>query len=462
MEATVVRTDSGVTFRNAGGVQLRGTLVRMTKEAIVFEVYSPYAVVEREDHLPDLTVMRDGQSLYSGGAVVDSVLSTGVMLIVTAIPLGTWAALAESDASAYGWADTGSLAWDWEDTQHLLPDLQIAVTSIRSFLDRLSRWVAPMDASGEIVRGGGDERIERMFGAIQPRLIHMFDRWEDAWQQLDPDQMPLHRRFTQRELHPLMLCGPFIHRTYTKPLGYAGDYEMVNMLVRNGMEGPSTYAKMVNALVLRMDPGQAHRNRIARLVDYLVKEAQRVVPTGRPLRVLNIGCGPAHEVEQFISGHPISDRCEFTLLDFNAETIEYTRGRLDDAARRHGRETSVKFLQMSVNDLLREAVRRGSCAAMGEYDLVYCAGLFDYLSDKVCSRMLSLLSSWTAPGGYLVATNVHPRHRIHALMEDVLEWHLVLRTESDMLTLSGPELGQRVVNTEATGVNVFLEIRKRE
>ena len=37
-----------------------------------------------------------------------------------------------------------------------------------------------------------------------------------------------------------------------------------------------------------------------------------------------------------------------------------------------------------------------------------------------------------------------------------------MRTESEMLSLTDPELGSRLVNTEATGVNVFLEIRKRE
>ncbi|HEY8751438.1 MAG TPA: class I SAM-dependent methyltransferase [Tepidisphaeraceae bacterium] len=463
MEATVIRTDSGVVFRNAGGVELRGTLVRITRDAIVFEVYSPYAVVEQGESLASLTLLRDGYRLYSGGAVVESVLSTGMMLIITATPLGTWAAMAERDAGSDGWADTTSLEWNWEDTQELLPDVQIAITSIRSFLDRLSRWVAPMDLSGEISRDGND-RVEQLFQTVQPRLLALFSKWEKAWQEIGPDQTALHRQFAQRELHPLMLCSPFVHRTYTKPLGYAGDYEMVNMLLRNRMEGPSTYAKIVNSSILRLDLGEAHRNRIDRMVDYLVKEARRVVPTGRPLRVLNLGCGPAHEIERFIRDKAISDECEFTLLDFNAETIEYTRRQLDTATTECGRKTPVRFLQMSINDLLREAVKKrgASTTPMGEYDFVYCAGLFDYMSDKVCRRLLEMLSTWTAPGGFLMATNVHPRHRIHAVMEDLCEWHLIMRTESEMLSLTDPELGSRLVNTEATGVNVFLEIRKRE
>lgn len=462
MEATVTRTDSGVVFRNAGGVELRGALVHITRNSIVFEVYSPYAVVEPGESLPSLVLLRDGFRLYSGGAVVENVLSTGVMLIVTATPLGTWAAVAERDAAADGWADTSNLAWDWEDTNQLDPGVQIAVTSIRSFLDRLSRWVAPMDLAGE-TSDNGDEAAERLFGTIQPRLLALFDRWETAWHEAGDAQAALHRRFAQRELHPLMLCAPIVHRTFVKPLGYAGDYEMVNMLLRNRMEGPSTYARLLHLLVLRMEPGQAHRNRIDRLVDYLKQEAARVVPTGRPLRILNLGCGPAHEVERFIRDEAISDRCEFTLLDFNAETIEYTRGRLEEASRATGRTVPVRFLQMSINDLLRETVkRRGTTTPMGEYDLVYCAGLFDYMSDKVCSRLLQLMGAWTTPGGFLLSTNVHPRHRIHALMEDVLEWHLILRTEREMKALADPELGHGDVNTDATGVNVFMEIRKRE
>ena len=78
----------------------------------------------------------------------------------------------------------------------------------------------------------------------------MFERFETVAARIEPELQPAHRAFGQRQLHPHLLCAPFIHRTYTKPLGYAGDYEMMNMIVRNGLEGNSLYAKLTNAYLL--------------------------------------------------------------------------------------------------------------------------------------------------------------------------------------------------------------------
>jgi extracellular factor (EF) 3-hydroxypalmitic acid methyl ester biosynthesis protein len=44
-------------------------------------------------------------------------------------------------------------------------------------------------------------------------------------------------------------------------------------------------------------------------------------------------------------------------------------------------------------------------------------------------------------------------------MEFLQEWNLMLRDDDRMLFLA-PELGHQRVTSDATGVNVFLEIRK--
>lgn len=465
MEATVSRTDSGVEFRNSRGVEIRGTLVRVTRDAIVFEVYSPYAAVETGEALQNLTIVRSGRPIYSGGAVVSSVLPTGLMLIVTANPLGSWLPSNGLAADRGLWSDPSPLLKDFDGSQALVPAYQIAVSNLRSFLDQLSHWLAPVDLATETSGASQSpadmsEMAEEIHLTVNPRLQHLFGKWEEAWRQVPPEAVPAHRVFAQRELHPLTLCAPFVHRTYTKPLGYAGDYEMVNLILRNAMEGPSTYARVLHSFFIRTDAAAGHRNRIVKLADYLKDEVRRVSAEGRVLRVLNLGCGPASEVEQFIRTEPLADRCEMTLLDFNEETIDYARGRLEEAGKAAGRSPRFRFVQKSVNDVLREAVRCRPGTEQPEYDFVYCAGLFDYLSDKVCSRLLQLMRSWTVPGGLVLATNVHPRHTVHAILEDLLEWHLVLRTEQEMAALVPMEMGMPSIETEPLGVNILMSLRK--
>ena len=93
------------------------------------------------------------------------------------------------------------------------------------------------------------------------------------------------------------------------------------------------------------------------------------------------------------------------------------------------------------------------------YDIIYCAGLFDYLSDRVCTKLVRLFYQWCEPGGRVIVTNVHSSNPVKGLMEHIMEWHLVTRDKSDMVRLA-PDLGPLKIYTDETGINVFLEIDK--
>src|SRR5690606_21713648 len=119
------------------------------------------------------------------------------------------------------------------------------------------------------------------------------------------DASAIHRAYCRRQLHPLVMCAPFVHRTYEKPLGYAGDYEMVNMILRDPLEGASIFAKVVNSYFLAAPPAEAHRNRIDYLTEMLSDETRRRVRTGKVARIFNLGCGPAREVQSFLANNDL-------------------------------------------------------------------------------------------------------------------------------------------------------------
>ena len=256
-----------------------------------------------------------------------------------------------------------------------------------------------------------------------------------------------------------MLCSPFLYRTYTKPLGYAGDYEMVNMMLRNPYEGSSAFAKLLNFALLNTAPVVAHRNRIDYLVEKLRTECARRVTMGKT-RIFNLACGPAVEVQRFLRECEESDLAEIDLLDFNAETLDYTRERIQEARMSGGRETKVGYFQRSVHQLLRAATQGGEDEFTG-YDIVYCAGLFDYLSQRVCKRLVELFCTMVKPGGMVIVTNVsddNPQQGMDGIpggMEPDLsrrarKWRIWCRKESPVKSTN--------IRADATGVNLFLEI----
>ena len=472
MARAIVGHDNLVAFVNSQALPGQGTLVHLTRNLVVFEVYNPYSIVQLSEVLRELRVLRGERVIYSGRAVVSNLVATGLMVIVSATLVDPWQDLEGIQPGPRLRAEVSGFVADWDASNALRPGYQLAVSRMRGFLGELSRWLDQVDAAAGMAERDAPVHLQRELTleveeALADKLSELFGAFEAEASQVSPAEAPGHQAFARREVHPLTLASPFVHRTFTKPLGYAGDYEMVNMILRDPLDGPNTYARVVNASVLRKDTGEGHRNRIYRLVEILQAEAGRAAVRGRPLRVLNIGCGPAQEVQRFVRDDPLAGRCELHLLDFNPETLEYARQQIAAAADRGGHRPALSFHHKSVNELLRDATRHAQGKEGGEAapylgaDLIYCAGLFDYLTDKVCSRLLQLFHAWAAPGGLVVATNVHPRNRSRYFMEHILDWHLIYRDEPQMAALVPPAGGDHRVYTEPAGVNVFLEFRKR-
>lgn len=455
-----------VSFRNSQGTEARGTLLKLARTTVVFEVYNPYSIVQLSEVLQEFSIQYGDRLVYNGRAVVSNLVNTGLMLVVSVTLVDPWSDLTDilNDAPRLR-EEVNKFIDDWQSAHQLRPGYQLAVGEIRSFLAEFSRWLEQVD----IVTNNNDERTDtptlsqelfkELIGPVIPVGNKLFQRFEKEASLVSKDELITHKAFVQRDLHPLIMRAPFIHRAFYKPLGYAGDYEMVNMMLRESREGPTTYTELINTLNLQMGPAVAHRNRVDILLDRLSQAAADAKQQNRPLHILNIGCGPAIEIQRFILAQPYAENCQFSLLDFNKETLEYTKKKINECMNESGRHLKLEFILQSVHELLKQATKINQTSAQEKYDFVYCAGLFDYLSDRVCSRLIQLFFRWTNPQGLVLTTNVHSNNPAIHWMEHVLEWYLIYRDEQQMLNLA-PQLGVQNVYTDQTGFNVLLEITK--
>lgn len=471
MSAKHFATDNMVLFRNSQQDDARGTLIRLTRNLVVFEVYNPYSIVQLSEVLEQVQIRRGDRVIYEGRAVVSNLVSTGLMLIVSATLVDPWSELVSLSPGDQLRQEVSSFIDDWHRRyESLSQPYQATVSTMRNFFEELSRWLNHSETATDLFERATDTDAEHSFisdvaDRVDPKLSELCAQFEEQAAQIQADHLPVHKEYARRELHPLMLVSPFIHRTFTKPLGYAGDYEMVNMMFRTPWEGQNTYAKIINSILIKSDGAESHRNRISRLVMHLKNEAARLHTQKRELRVLNIGCGPAIEIQHFIREDPLSATCHFDLIDFNQDTLGYARERIDEAIYASRHRPNIRMIHESIHGLLKRMSRGDNAQTViggsSEYDMVYCAGLFDYLSDRICSRLLKLFYELTSSGGLMLATNVHPRNPVRQFLEHLLEWNLIYRNEKDMTALC-PDAWPKQVLTEQTGVNVFLEVRKAE
>lgn len=332
-------------------------------------------------------------------------------------------------------------------------DQRAALEKLKAFLDAEERALDNLDL---LTRR---QTLAAYLDEVGPRVIARMNtvsrelaRYASG---LREDQHGCCRDYCRAQLHPLLLLSPYMRRAYAKPLGYAGDYEMMNMLYREHAEGESLFAKAMNLYATQESAAQANINRL----DYLGVRIREAIEARGRVRLASIGCGPAREIGFLLERHPeLGKSLDVALIDQEDRVLAYCERTLSPLAARTG--VRFHFIRESVRRLLGS---RNLKDALGERDLIYSAGLFDYLDHGSFAALLGGLYDALAPEGQLCVGNVGSHNPTRYAMEYLLDWFLIHRSPDDLEEFAralDPRPGQIEVDAEASGVNLFLRIWK--
>lgn len=455
-------------FTSSQGVEHRATLLKVTHFQAVFEVWGPNCALRTSEVLQDFSILAEDRAIFKGQAVLTGLVNAGTVAVCEATLQGTWvdAGLLSAGLNPQRLrAEFQVFLKNWGKLYKIQADYKLVIADLHTFMTDLRLWLYQLEMTIRSLPSGDRLQAERdavaeLASATTPALSYFFERFEQIASQVEPEARPAHAEFCRRQLHSLLLASPFMHRIYVKPLGYAGDYEMVNMILRDPCEGASLFAKLLNVFILSQAPAIAHRNRVTYLSKLLVLETSRIASTGGRARILNLGCGPAKEVQDFLAEQELSNAADFELLDFDEQTLQYLKQKLEGLKHAHNRRTGLNIIKRPVQQILKQM---GKPRVAGQdYDFIYCAGLFDYLNDRTCKSLLGHFYDCLARGGLLVATNVEKQNPIRNIMEYFFEWHLIYRSGPEFSRLAPAQAQQddTSIKAEPSGGNIFLEVRK--
>ncbi|HUE36556.1 MAG TPA: hypothetical protein VMO20_04135, partial [Candidatus Acidoferrum sp.] len=127
--------------------------------------------------------------------------------------------------------------------------------------------------------------------------------------------------------------------------------------------------------------------------------------------------------------------------------------------REHSRRTPVGTQQVSVYELLKRTRQGGGDKE--KFDLIYCAGLFDYLAPDTCRALIDLWYDSLLPGGLMLIANMNDTKPFRNFIEFVLDWQLLYRDSGEFMAVVPERCREATrVIAEPTSVNLFLHIRK--
>lgn len=213
---------------------------------------------------------------------------------------------------------------------------------------------------------------------------------------------------------------PLTARSFNQPRGYAGDPKLLDMVYfprKTDLQNTSEIGKRLYKYTTNTSLSRALRKRLLFLADY-IDEFSLQVPQAR---VLSVASGYCREAEYSVS---LKSRQlgRFVALDHDSRNLETMR-------LQYG-ELGLEPFEMNVKELLK------GTHGLGEFDLIYSAGLYDYLGTRFAQKLTQRLYHMLAPGGRLMLINIAAEYDEVGYLESYMNWSMIGRDKLDTMELA--------------------------
>jgi extracellular factor (EF) 3-hydroxypalmitic acid methyl ester biosynthesis protein len=237
----------------------------------------------------------------------------------------------------------------------------------------------------------------------------------------------------------------------TKPLGYAGDHQMLSRIWDHWCCDDPLGGAFDRYFQRQVAP-EAVR---ARFHEVAAEMAVHCLSRSQPVyEVVSVGSGPAIDLSEGLASLP-ADRRELVrveLLDLDPQALDSAKGRLAPLL-------PPAAISAVRTNLYRLSQRTSAADRFKPADLLVCPGLFDYLADPPAIAMLDLFWRRLKPGGMMLVGNFAPHNPTRAYMEWIGNWYLLYRTPerfAELAAQAGIPDGQFTVCADRTGIDLFL------
>jgi SAM-dependent methyltransferase len=244
---------------------------------------------------------------------------------------------------------------------------------------------------------------------------------------------------------------PLTAHCVEKPRGYAGDAGLIDHIYGLGdavaAPHPATLAGRIYAWNVNTPGCRAARRRREIIAGEIDKAARR--SPSRP-SMLSVACGHLREADLAVAFRDGSIG-RFIALDQDKDSLA-------EVARAYG-HLGVEPMEGTVRSIIARKT------VFSDMDLVYAAGLYDYLVAPIGMRLIARMFEFLRPGGRLLVANFSPALPGIGYMESFMEWNLIYRTSEEMRALfselAPAEVGGVEVFEDEIGAIVYAAVERR-
>ncbi|MFK0204793.1 class I SAM-dependent methyltransferase [Agrobacterium sp. NPDC090283] len=239
--------------------------------------------------------------------------------------------------------------------------------------------------------------------------------------------------------HPVsvhFLEDPFTRWSFEKPRGYSGDAQLLDFIY-----GHDSVAELVNGATplgaalydytKDASSSVAVRERRDLLTRFVDEAAAR---HGDEAEILTIASGHLREADASVALKQGKIK-RWVALDQDPLSV--------GSVARDFNGSCIEAIDGSVRDIVLRTQE------LGTFDLIYAAGLYDYLNDRVAIKLTRRCMEMLKPGGMFLFANFSEDIVVDGYMETFMNWALLLRSKADMW---------RIVNASADPSSIEAEV----
>lgn len=345
----------------------------------------------------------------------------------------------------------------------LVADLNTGIQEIRQRLDEEEKHIKTSSRDSAHSKRMYEYAINMAMSLFSPEMEKMYGSFQTFVDGLPSEQIPVYKKYFRTNFQHLVDETPFMKRAYDKPLGYAGDYGLMLMFYEYEDLGKSLFAQFMHRHSCARPAAVANQNRVTFLSEILVELIEKS-SNEKEFKFATIACGPARET--YLTLKNINNQCPIPikaiLVDQEKSALDHAHKTIMPIANQRGKTNLVLLREDAVLGIIKG--KKFTTEFEGS-DVIISAGLFDYLSDRVATKLIGSMYKFLKPGGQLLIGNVSTRNPDKFSMDFFMEWNLVLRNERDMLNLVPEEIlkdpgAVSEVISESLGLNIFLRLIK--
>jgi extracellular factor (EF) 3-hydroxypalmitic acid methyl ester biosynthesis protein len=242
------------------------------------------------------------------------------------------------------------------------------------------------------------------------------------WDEAVDSEMQVECRTLVRSHQVFALCqqDPYTRRAFSKPRGYAGDAVMLDYVY--GIRPPENTTEAGYAIFMHTTRGSMGLSvsfRRALLAAYI----NDAIARNPRVKILSVASGHLREIEGTFVLHD-AFKGTFTAFDQDSESCS-------EVERSYGDKVAV--VVGSVKRLINRKYE------LGKFDLIYSAGLYDYLPSSLASKLTTTLISLLNNQGRLITANFSKNSHGRGYLDWIMDWQLIFRTKEEFATISMPE-----------------------